>query len=84
MLTKLESPHLDPPIWRYKIHKTASKLEYLNYPIAPRSLASEALGSDDPFGQRKETGEVACDGVAAAKLADGGFIDDENGTYVTA
>ena len=84
ILTKLESPHLDLPIWRYTFYKTASKLKYLNYPIAQRSLESGALGSDDPTGQRKETGETAYDGAAAAKLVDGGFTGDENGTNVTA
>ena len=40
ILQKLESLHLDLHIRSYKIHKTASKLEYLHYPIAQRSLAS--------------------------------------------
>ena len=29
ILQKFESHHLDPPIWRYKIHKTAYKLELI-------------------------------------------------------
>ena len=82
ILTKLESPHLDLPIWRYIFYKTALKLEYLNYPTAQRSLTRGTRGSDDPTGQRKETGEVACDGAVAAKLADSGFSDDTKGTSV--
>ena len=38
----------------------------------------------EPACQRLKTGEVACDGAAAAKLADGGFTGDEEGTSVTA
>ena len=66
ILTKLESLHLDLPIWRYKFYKTALKLEYLNYPIPQRSLTRGTRGSNDPTGQRKETGDGACDGAAAA------------------
>ena len=64
--------------------QNSNKSTLLNYPIAQRSLESGALGSDDPTGQRKETGETAYDGAAAAKLVDGGFTGDENGTNVTA
>ena len=84
ILTKLESPHLDLPIWRYTFYKIALKLEYLNYPIAQRSLTRGTCGLDDPTVQRKEIGEAACDGAAAAKLADGGFTGNEEGTSVTA
>ena len=44
--------------------QNSNKSTLLNYPIAQRSLASGAPRSDDPTGQRQETGEVACDGAA--------------------
>ena len=66
ILTKLESHHLDLPIWRYKIHKTAFRSANLNYPTAKRSLTRGTRVLADPTGQRKETGDGACDGAAAA------------------
>ena len=82
ILTKLESHHLDLPIWRYKIHKTTFKYANLNYPTTKRSLTRGTRVSADPTGQRKETGDGACDGTAALKLADGGFSGDTEGTGV--
>ena len=60
ILTKLEVLNLDLPIWRYKFHKTALKLELFELASTQRSLTSGALGSDDPTCQRKKTGD---DGV---------------------
>ena len=57
ILTKLEVLNLDLPIWRYKFHKTALKLELFELASTQRSLTSGALGSDDPTGQRKKTGD---------------------------
>ena len=66
IVTKLESPHLDLPIWRYKIHKIAFKLANLNYPTTKLSLTRGTRSSDDPTGQQKEIGDGDCDGVEAA------------------
>ena len=63
-LTKFGSYHWDLPIWRYKFHKTALKLELFELASTQRSLTSGALGSDDPTGQREETEEAAFDGAA--------------------
>ena len=63
ILTKLEVLNLDLPIWRYKFHKTALKLELFELASQTQSLTSGALGSDDPIGQREETGEAAFDGA---------------------
>ena len=57
ILTKLEVLNLDLPIWRYKFHKTTLKLELFELASTQRSLTSGALGSDDPIGQRKKTGD---------------------------
>ena len=62
-LKKFESYHLDLPIWRYKFHKTALKLELFELASQTQSLTSGALGSDYPTGQREETEEAAFDGV---------------------
>ena len=48
-----------------------------------QSLTSGALGSDDPIGQGEENRGDSYDGTTAVKLADGGFIGDEEGTSVT-
>ena len=66
ILTKLEVLNLDLPIWRYKFHKTALKLELFEVATAQRSLPRGTRGSDDPIGQRKKTGDGTCNGAAAA------------------
>ena len=65
-LTKLEVLNLELPIWSYKIYKTALKTGIFELSSQTQSLTSGALGSDDPTGQREETGDDACDGAAAA------------------
>ena len=71
------------PIWRYKFHKTALKLELFELASNTQSLTSGALGSDDPTGQREETEEAATTARNMAKLTDGDFSGDEEGTSVT-
>ena len=51
ILTKLESHHLDLPIWRYKIHKIAFKSANLNYPTTKLSLTRGTRVSAGPAGQ---------------------------------
>ena len=82
ILTKLEVLNLDLPIWRYKFHKTALKLELFELASQTQSLTSGALGSDDPIGQREETGEAATTARHTAKLADGGSSGETDGTGV--
>ena len=57
ILTKLEVLNLDLPIWRYKFHKTALKLELFELASNTQSLTSGALGLDDPTDQRRKTGD---------------------------
>ena len=64
ILTKLEVLNLDLPIWRYKFHKTALKLELFELASTQRSLTRGALGSDDPTGQREENRGDSDDGAA--------------------
>ena len=63
ILTKLEPLTLDLQNWRYNFYKTASKQEIFELASNTQSLTSGALGSDDPTGQREETGEAAFDGA---------------------
>ena len=82
ILTKLELLNLDLPIWRDKFHKIALKLELFELASNTQSLTSGALGSDDPTGQREETGEAATMARHTAKLADGGSSGETDGTGV--
>ena len=81
-LTKFESQYLDLHIWSYKIYKTALKLELFELASQTQSLTSGALGSDDPTGQREETGEAATTARHMAKLADAGSSGETDCTGV--
>ena len=75
-------------IWIYtfgvtKITKQHSKLEIFELASNTQSLTSGALGLDDPTGQREETEEAATTARNMAKLTDGDFSGDEEGTSVT-
>ena len=82
ILPKFESHHFDLAIWRYKIHKTAFKSANLNYPTAKLSLTHGTRVSAGPAYQRDENRGGARDGVATAKLADGGSSGKTYGTGV--
>ena len=47
-----------------------------------QSLTRGTCGSDDPTGQRKETGDGACDGAAVAQLTDDEDSGEMVGTYM--
>ena len=82
ILTKLESHHLDLPIWRYTIHKTAFESANLNYPTAKRSLTRGTRVSAEPACQRDKNRGGARDGAATAKLTDDGSSGDTESTGV--
>ena len=83
ILPNFESHHLDLPKWRYKIHKTAQKprifaLSYCSTVTGKRDLHV----SWDHASATRKIGDGSLDGVAMAKLADGGSSGDTESTGV--
>ena len=83
ILPKFESHHLDLHIWSYKIHKTAFKTGNLNYPFEYTVTVRGVHLSAGPHVSDKKNRGCGCDGAVVAKLTNGGFSDDEEGTSVT-
>ena len=79
--------NLNRTIWIYtfgvtKFTKQHSKLEIFELASNTQSLTSGALGSDDPTGQREETGEAAMTAQHMVKLTDGGSSGETDDTGV--